>query len=203
MSQQQNGNLFLRRLFDQGRFSYYKNREKVWALAPALSEPIEAYYQQLVIGEGQAAGINNNSSVLLIGSGATPYTAKFLAEEFHCSVMGIDKEISAIFLSRLYLHNKCQQLPVTVKWGYGEDICSCRFDVVFLTLHARPKEKIVQKILSQNYHGKIIIVRNPKPEYRCLYDALPLPLFSSPLTLEKAICHPQPYRFDTLLFSVS
>ncbi|MEW6189470.1 MAG: class I SAM-dependent methyltransferase [Actinomycetota bacterium] len=183
----------------RAKLAYYRNREKIWALYPKLSERIEEYYHELIINEGRAAGIDESSRVLLIGAGATPYTAVTLAREFGCHVTGIDKDLIAVLLARLYLRRKAPQLDIKMRYGNGLSFKVDDFDVIVIVLHAKPKERILRAISESSTRNLTVILRNPRGKYVHMYEEMKTSLSDIKFILRTTLKHPEPYRFNTLI----
>lgn len=181
------------------KLAYYRHREKIWALYPKLSERIENYYYDLIINEGQAAGIKESNQVLLIGAGATPYTAVTLVKKFGCCVTGIDKDPVAVLLARLYLRRKARGLSIKVKYGNGKNFEPDNFDVAAIALHARPKKNILECMSHSPNSNLRVILRNPRGRYVKMYEEMTTDLSNLGFHIQSKIEHPEPYRFNTLI----
>jgi len=181
------------------KLAYYRHREKIWALHPKLSGKIESYYQQLIIKEGIAASIESSSKVLLIGAGATPYTAVALAREFGCSATGIDKDPIAAMMARLYLKRKAREMDVKVICGNGIDFEIKSFDVIAIALHAKPKAEILEHLANSSNEKLRVILRNPRGRYVEMYEEMTSNLAGIGFKIRSELKHSEPYRFNTLI----
>lgn len=185
--------------WDKLKLAYYRHREKIWALHPKLSGKIESYYQQLIISEGKAAGIDSSSKVILIGAGATPYTAVALAREFGCSATGIDKDPIAAMMARLYLRSKARGLDVKVRNGNGRKFDVQSFDVVAIALHAKPKGEILKHLANSPNKNLRVILRNPRGKYVDMYEEMTNNLAGMGFKIKSELKNSEPYRFNTLV----
>jgi len=110
------------------------------------------------INEAQMYNINEDQSILHIGSGAYPITALVLAKLFKGRIVTIDKNPIVIKIAKRVIKKEHLSHRIEVLYGNGLTFDVSSFDVVIISSCSVPKEEILTHVFSHtNNHCKIIV----------------------------------------------
>ncbi len=131
----------------------------------------QVFYQKMIDKESEIAGITPDMKILHIGSGPFPMTALCLVQNGHW-VEAVDNSEEIVRIS----------LEVVAKFGLGDRIMirqadglevDCNeFDVVWVSLHIFPKDKVLLHSLNTLKDGGKVVYRNPRGLLARIYPNL-------------------------------
>lgn len=116
--------------------------------------------------------LNTIDKVIIIGAGAIPYTAIFFAKQLNKPVYVIEKNPLASLACSNLLH-KLNLKAVKVIKVSGQHYHDYANSLVIISLHASPKEKILEKVFNCHNHN-IVVIRQPLSSSSHLYDRISL-----------------------------
>ncbi len=172
--------------------------EKTGCNFPIFGGKYERYfYRNLVENELDLANLNDDSEILVVGSGPLPMTGIYLAKKGF-DVFCIDRDEEAIKSARKKVRQIDVNLNIKFKKIDGKFKDYSDFDAVWVPLHVTPREEVVLKILKDLDDRAKIIFRNPRGLWERIYPKVDPNAFDLPFKVKK-----QPYGKESVLLEKS
>ncbi len=129
------------------------------------------FYRRMVEKEAGLANLKSGDKILHIGGGSFPFTAIHLALKGH-RVQAIDIDEKAVENARRIVEKWNLENQIEVIQADGVDVSGEGFDVVWISLHVHPKDKIIKKMLRTLPSSGRILYRNPRGILCRLYPTI-------------------------------
>lgn len=129
------------------------------------------FYAPMLCSELNIADLKEGTKIIHIGCGPLPLTALYLGREgFH--VVGVDKDQEALKRAREMVEQNSLEDRIELRAGDGMDLDYSSYEAVWISLHARPQDMIIEKALETLPEGGKIICRNSRSYLKPLYSAM-------------------------------
>ena len=129
-------------------------------------------YRQVVQREMELASVNSDATVLNIGCGAVPFTARFVVQQTGAHVIAVDADSRAVDRASQLVQAWGLTGRIELRQLDGTELPEVDFTLALVALQARPKTAIFER-LSEISPGGRAIFRRPADGYQNHYDPLP------------------------------
>ncbi len=126
------------------------------------------------------AGIEPGMRVMQVGCGPYPFSAIMLAEK-GCRVEAIDNDPIAIEKAGEVLEKLGLKEKIDLKLIDGYEVEYGEFDRVFVAMHVEPKDRVLQKAISEMGGKGKVVFRNPRGLLKLFYSGVQLKKLPSPI----------------------
>jgi len=111
--------------------------------------------------------------VIVVGAGAIPYTAIFFSQKIGKPVFAIEKNALAYFAC-LRLLRRLRIDAIKVVKGSGQLYCNYGHSLVIITLHTLTKQMVLERVISNDECGQIVVIRQPSTQNMRLFESASL-----------------------------
>lgn len=129
------------------------------------------FYKDMIIREARLVDLKPNERILHIGGGNFPLTAIHLALKGY-EIQVVDKSKQAVEDAKNVVKSWKLQDKIEIIEADGLNISSETFDVVWISLHVHPKDRIIKNLLKTLPPSGRIIYRNPRGLLKRLYPSV-------------------------------
>ncbi len=155
--------------------------EFLGARFPALGKVYHRlFYQKLVEKEMKIAGIQPGMRIIQVGCGPYPFSAIMLAK-MGFQVEAIDNDPRAIKSADFVLKKMGLREKIQLNLGHGEEVDYRDCDRVFVALHVEPKNRVLNKAISEMGENGKIVFRNPRGFLKFFYSGVQVHKLPSPI----------------------
>lgn len=131
----------------------------------------QLFYAPMLRKELQLTHLSKGAEIIHIGCGPLPLTALYLAREGF-SVVAIDNDPKALERAREVVRQNYLEDKIEVVAGDGVKIDYSPYEAVWISLHAWPQAKIIERALETMKEGGTIICRNSRSYLKALYSSI-------------------------------
>jgi len=129
-------------------------------------------YRQVVRREMELASVNSDATVLNIGCGAVPFTARFVVQQTGAGVIAVDTDSRAVDRASRLVQTWGMADRIELRHVDATKLLDVDFDLALVALQAQPKTAIFERLSEIAPAGRAIF-RRPAAGYQDHYDALP------------------------------
>ncbi len=128
-------------------------------------------HEPLMILDGKYLGIESNSIVAILGSGALPITGLILAKNFSCHVICIDMDNESLEISRKIVEKQglISHFSFINANVLDLDFIKCDFSHIVMVAFLKQKDEIIDHIYKKGSNIKLLL-RQPRGLYSCIYE---------------------------------
>lgn len=139
-------------------------------------------YRAVIEREWSLLNLEKGSRIVLIGAGAIPFTAIWLARDYNCHVDAYDLDAKAIKHAKKVV--KKLRLEQHIHLFEGTTSASLKpYDAAFIALQVSPLDTVIETLLTSGTHR--LVVRRPSQNYADQYNCL-----SSHFRITGRVFHP-------------
>jgi len=154
--------------FDHYFLTFIKRLEALGSSRPFFAEAYyRLFYKNMLHNEILFSGIKPDMNVVHIGCGPLPMTAMGIAA-FGARVTAVDHDPDILVKAHLALKRTGTLGKATLMAGCGTSLDFSGYDAVWLSLHVRPMEMILKRVMDQVRPGSRIVFRDPRG-FLCRY----------------------------------